>query len=132
MNRAKRLTGAIIAGILWATIPVLLSCILIRNLSGLFETLSGSLPIPKQLAAQIIQALAQLNSAVLASPWLLSAVIGLGMGLLHYVLWGKKAAWFLIAAVLPVTVLFLWFTGVNGIHLGAVLKRLFVLVPELL
>ena len=138
MKRPKQYLSAVLPGLGYSLLPLLLSVCLIRNLDGLFHLIGGVAGLNMDTLEYGGQVLNQLKDASVRLPWLLAPVIAATAALLLY--WGWRGTSvrrtvvtvLAIALLLPLTLVFAWLTEVNGIQLGALLARLLPLLPVLL
>ncbi|MBQ2957450.1 MAG: hypothetical protein IJE08_13430 [Clostridia bacterium] len=139
MKRILRILLPALCGAAYAALAVLLSRLLITHLSGLFSLIAGPAGLSADAAAYVSQILGQFRSAALVSPWLPALLIGAVIGM--------AAAWLIrlrhakhitiditlwILLLIPLSLVALYFTQVNGIMTGNLLKTFLPMLPELL
>ncbi|MBR5383118.1 MAG: hypothetical protein IK133_04780 [Clostridia bacterium] len=123
----KYLRGSFI-GTAYAALIIVLSRLLVRNLSGIFGWAGSLASLDKETLTQGTQILAQLKPAVIISPWLPFLLSGAVLGAL--IAWAaerRPVRLFVIVLVpclllLPLTLLALWFTIINDIGFGSLIR----------
>ena len=123
----KYLRGSFI-GTAYAALIIVLSRLLVRNLSGIFGWAGSLASLDKETLTQGTQILAQLKPAVIISPWLPFLLSGAVFGALT--VWAadrRPVRVFVIVLVLcllllPLTLLALWFTIINDIGFGSLIR----------
>lgn len=123
----------------YAALALLISRLLVRGLSPLFTWVGGLAELNENTLSYAGQILDQFKTAVIRSPWLPALLIGAAIGAL--------AAWLIslrrvkriaidillwLILLLPLALLALWFTELNGIRVGAFISALLPLLPHLL
>ena len=138
MKKYFRPILSILPGALYAALIALLSQLLIRFLAELFGLFSGTTGLNADTLDYITQILRQFRSASLVSPWLPFLLTGAILGAPIVCLIHRRRGRIIAAAVLsvilllPLTLLALWFTEVNGIKTCALVRTLLPLLPSLL
>ena len=126
-------------GALYAALAILLSRLLIRNLSGLFLWVGPMAGLDKNTLSYGAQVLSQLNSAHILSPWLPCLLIGAAAASLAAWLISRRRikritidllVWILL--LIPLALIVLWFTTVNSIRVSSLISLLINLLPHLL
>ena len=121
------LRGSVI-GAAYAALPVALSRVLVRNLAGIFRWAGSLASMDEGTLSHGIQILSQLKPAVIVSPWLPFLLSGAVLGAL--IAWAadrRQVRLFVIGVVLcllllPLTLPALWFTVINDIGVGPLLR----------
>ena len=139
VKRILRILLPALCGAAYAALAVLLSRLLITHLSGLFSLIEGLFGLSADDGAYVSQILGQFRNAVLVSPWLPALLIGAAIGM--------GAAWLIrlrnarhitiditlwILLLIPLSLISLYFTQVNGIMTGNLIRTFLPLLPELL
>ena len=123
----KYLRGSFI-GTAYAALIIVLSRLLIRNLAGVFGWAGSLASMDEETLSQGTQILSQLKPAVIISPWLYFLLSSAVFGALT--VWAadrRPVRLFVIVLVLcllllPLTLLALWFTVINDIGVGPLLR----------
>lgn len=139
MKKYRRCMGGLFIGAACAALPVALSRILIRNLSGIFGWIGSIASLDEEILSYGVQILSQLKSAVIVSPWLPFLLAGAVLGLLTAWLTGRKPVRHividltlgLLLLLLP-TLLALWFTSINAISVGSLIESILPTLAHLL
>lgn len=128
-----------VAGALYAALAVLLSQLVPGLLAPLLEKIGPLAGLDDKTAAYAVQVLAPLKSADLLSPWLPFLTGGAVLGALTGLLFRRPARWIIVVLLIcllllliPLALLALWFTFVNGILVGNLIGTLLPLLPHLL
>ena len=136
MKKYLRYMGGLFIGAAVAALPVVLSRILIRNLSGIFGSIAS---LDVKMLAYGVQILSRMKSAVIVSPWLPFLLAGAALGLLIAWITGCKPVKHIVIhlivgllLLLPLTLLALWFTAINAISVGALLQSILPILAHLL
>ena len=132
MKKTIRLLIMFLPGALGGVLAVHLSRLLLRNLDAALPLAGKIIGLnPKDLTAAV-QILAQLNNAELASLWLLAAAFASVCGFCLLRIRTKVISVLLWLLLFLFTVAAaLWFTQVNGVQVGDLLKVLLPLIPHL-
>lgn len=139
MKKAVKYSLSMLGGVAYAALAVLLSGWLIRNLSSLFAVVSGMTGSDEDTLIYISQILSQFRQAEVVPPWLWALLTGAAFGTLTAWLSSLRRVrriaidillW--LPLLIPLSLIVLWFTDVNGIRVGALVSRLFPLLPDLL
>lgn len=126
-------------GALYAALAILLSRLLIRNLSGLLLLVGPMASLDEGTLSYGAQVLAQLQSAQILSPWLPCLLIGAAAASLAAWLISRRRikritidllVWILL--LIPLALIVLWFTTVNSIRVSSLISLLIDLLPHLL
>ena len=139
MKKYLRYMGGLFMGAAVAALPVVLSRILIRNLSGIFGWIGSIASLDEEILSYGVQILSQLKSAVIVSPWLPFLLAGAVLGLLMAWITGRKQGkHFVIRLTLDLlqllllTLLALWFTSINAISVGSLIQSILPTLAHLL
>ena len=139
MKKYLRYMGGLFIGVACAVLPVALSRILIRNLSGIFGWIGSIASLDEETLAYGVQILSQLKSAVIVSPWLPFLMAGAVLGLLIAWIIGRKPVKHIVIdlmlsllLLLPLTLLALWFTSINAISVGSLIQSILPTLAHLL
>ena len=139
MKKYLRYMRGLFLGAACAALPVALSRILIRNLSGLFGWIGSIASLDEEMLAYGVQILSQLKSAVIVSPWLPFLMAGAVLGLLMAWIAGRKQVKHIIInltvgslLLLLLTLLALWFTSINAISVGSLIQSILPTLAYLL
>ena len=139
MKKYRRYMGGLFIGVACAALPVALSRILIRNLSGLFGWIGSIASLDEEMLFYGGQILSQLKSAVIVSPWLPFLMAGAVLGLLMAWIAGSKQVKHIIInltvgslLLLLLTLLALWFTSINAISVGSLIESILPTLAHLL
>ena len=139
MKKYLRYMGGLFMGAAVAALPVVLSRILIRNLSGIFGWIGSIASLDEEMLAYGVQILSQLKSAVIVSPWLPFLMAGAVLGLLMAWIAGRKQVKHIIInltvgslLLLLLTLLALWFTSINAISVGSLIQSILPTLAHLL
>ena len=139
MKKTLKNTLSPLLGALYAALAVLLSRLLIRNLSGLFLWVGPMAGLDEGTLSYGAQVLAQLQSAQILSPWLPCLLIGAAAAALAAWLISRRRlkritidllVWILL--LIPLALIVLWFTTVNSIRVSSLISLLIDLLPHLL
>lgn len=114
-----------------------LSGYIIKNLADIFRLLCPALPLDESTAAYVHDILYQLKTAVIRSNILLWAVFGAAFGLALSLMLKSRPKASLIAVIMitgfiPFTFVALWFTQINEIQLGLLIKTALPIIKNLL
>lgn len=126
----KKIFPAALAGTLTAAAVGTLPVILLRNIGTLIYTFGGKLGLSSRETKQFGDIFAQLKEASFLPPfWLLILILLGGTAAAFWAASGSRrrrvtvtTVWIIL--LLPLFLLSLWFTHVNGIQFGAVLTAL--------
>lgn len=139
MKKYLRYMGGLFMGAAVAALPVVLSRILIRNLSGIFGWIGSIASLDEKMLACGVQILSQLKSAVIVSPWLPFLLAGEALGLLIAWITGRKPVKHIVIdlmlgllLLLPLPLLALWFTSINAISVGSLIQSILPTLAHLL
>ena len=139
MKKYLRYIGGLFMGAAVAALPVVLSRILIRNLSGIFGWIGSIASLDEKMLAYGVQILSQMKSAVIVSPWLPFLLAGAALGLLIAWITGCKPVKHIVIhlivgllLLLPLTLLALWFTAINAISVGSLIESILPILAHLL
>ena len=139
MKKYLRYMRGVFIGVACAALPVALSRILIRNLSGIFGWIGSIASLDEEMLAYGVQILSQLKSAVIVSPWLPFLLAGAVLGLLVAWLTGRKPVKHIVInlllgllLLLLLTLLALWFTSINAISVGSLIQSILPTLANLL
>ena len=139
MKKYLRYMGGLFIGVACAVLPVALSRILIRNLSGIFRWIGSIASLDEEMLFYGGQILSQLKSAVIVSPWLPFLMAGAVLGLLMAWIAGRKQVKHIIInltvgslLLLLLTLLALWFTSINAISVGSLIQSILPTLAHLL
>lgn len=134
----KYLLG-VLAGAACAALPVALSRILIRKLSGIFGWIGSIVSLDEEILSYGVQILSQLKSAVIVSPWLPFMLTGAALGVLMAWMISRKTGKHIIIRLtldllqlLLLTLLALWFTSINAISVGSLIQSILPTLAHLL
>lgn len=135
MHKMLRRALPLFPGAAYAALTVLLSRLLIRHLGGIAGFIGGMTGLKESNAAYAAQVLSQLTRASVVSPLIPALLLGAPAGWLLGLL--KKRRTLICVCLgalllLPLTLLALWFTEVNGVQTGALLSALLPMLPHLL
>ena len=131
MKKYLRYMGGLFMGAAVAALPVALSRILIRNLSGIFGWIGSIASLDEETLAYGMQILSQLKSAAIDSPWLPFLLAGAALGLLTAWLISRKPVKHIVInltlgllLLLLLTLAALWFTTINAINVGVLIQSI--------
>lgn len=138
MKKIFRFLLPALLGAGYAALIICLSQLMVRGLAGLAARIGPLMGLTDSSLSYAVQVLDQLKAAVILSPWLPCLAIGALLGLAAAWLAAKGKGFFIAAAVLAVVLFIplalgtLYFTFVNGICVGSLVKVLLPIVPHLL
>ncbi len=139
MKRYLKYPLGLFVGTACAALPVILSRVLIRNLAGIFHWIGAIASLDEETIAYGIQILAQLKTAVIASPWLPFLLAGAVLGLLIAWITDSKPVKHIVInltagllLLLVLTLLALWFTSINAISVGSLIESILPTLAYLL
>ena len=139
MKKSLRYMGGLFMGAAVAALPVVLSRILIRNLSGIFGWIGSIVSLDEEILSYGVQILSQLKSAVIVSPWLPFMLTGAALGVLMAWMISRKTGKHVIIRLtldllqlLLLTLLALWFTSINAISVGSLIQSILPTLAHLL
>lgn len=139
MKKYMRYMWGLFIGAACAALPVAFSRVLIRNLAGIFGWIGSIASLDEETLAYGVQILAQLKSAVIASPWLPFLLAGAALGLLMAWITGCKTVRRIVIdltlnllLLLPLMLLALWFTSINAISVGSLIESILPTLAHLL
>lgn len=139
MKNYLRYMGGLFIGVACAALPVALSRMLIRNLSGIFSWIGSIASLDEEILSYGVQILSQLKSAVIVSPWLPFLMAGAMLGLLMAWITGRKQGKHVVIRLtldllqlLLLTLLALWFTSINAISVGSLIQSILPTLAHLL
>lgn len=132
MKKTVRTLITFLPGALGGVLAVLLSRLLLRNLDAAVLLAGKIIGLNQQNLTAAVQILAQLNTAELSSNWLPAAAFASVCGFCLLRIRPKVISVLLWLLLLVLTLAAaLWFTQVNGVQVGALLKVLLPLIPHL-
>lgn len=139
MKKYLRYMRGLFIGAACAALPVVLSRLMVRNLAGIFGWIGSLASLDEETLAHGVQILAQLKSAVIASPWLPFLLAGGVLGLLMAWITGRKLVRHIVIdltlgllLLLLLTLPALWFTSINTIGVGSLIESILPTLAHLL
>ena len=126
-------------GAAYGALAVGLSRLLVRNLAPLFRLIGGLAGLNETTLAYGSGILAPLSNASILSPWLPALLIGAAVGLFSAWLISRPGVTRIVInltldlfLLIPLALAALWFTYVNGICVGSLIKTLLPILSHLL
>lgn len=137
MKKHIRFLLSPLAGLLYAAAVILLSRLLIVFLAGPAGAVCRIAGLDADTLEYVRQILIQFRNARLVSPWLPALLTGAVCGLLTGWAARRRAGRILcvilwVILLLPLVLTAVWFTSVNDIMTGALIRTLLPLLPALL
>jgi len=134
MSKRTRMLSMFLFGALWGALAAWTGGCLVRNLSRIVSFIGAKAGAEAALFSQITQVLSQLQQSNILSPWLWTAGGGALLGLFFARICPRRVWPACLAAVLlfvPAAALALWYTQVNDIRVGALVRCVLPLARSL-
>ena len=139
MKKALNYLPSALCGAAYSALAVGLSRLLIRNLAPLFRFIGGLASLDEETLVYGHDILAQLQGAVIVSPWLPALLIGAAAGLLSAWLISRPGVTRIVInltlyliLLIPLALIALWFTSVNAISVSALIQSILPILPHIL
>lgn len=139
MKEYLRYMRGLFIGAACAAIPVAFSRLLIRNLAEIFSGVGSIASLDEETLSYGVQILAQLESAVIVSPWLPFLVAGAVLGALMAWMISRRPVKHIaihltldVLQLLLLTLLALWFTSINAISVGSLIQSILPILAHML
>lgn len=123
-----------VMGVIWNMAAAVISLLLLRNLSTIFQWAGGLAGLSENTIAYGAEILLQLKNAHIVTPWLFAFLFGMMLGSIFVLLVHRRSRRILLAVILliPNVLIYFCLTQVNTIFVFRLLNRLLPLIPELL
>ena len=129
MRIVKKLLAALLSGAGLAAVVILLSQLVLRHLGDIVGWIGGIAGMKASDLELFTQIFAQLRDAAIVSPWIPALLIGCALNAaVAYIIHSGKFRHVVIninfVLLIPAVAAALWFTSVNGIMLGDMIRQL--------
>ncbi|MBQ9951273.1 MAG: hypothetical protein IJO98_03950 [Clostridia bacterium] len=123
-----------VMGVLWSMAAAVISLLLLRNLSAIFQWIGSLAGLGEDTIAYGAEILLQLKDARIVTPWTFAFLSGMLLGGVFVLLVHRRSRRILMAVILliPFVLLFAGLSQVNSIFVFRLLNRLLPLIPALL